>query len=294
MRKISLLFLIIFVVSFEIYSQTSKEIHVVLLAGQSNMAGAGNYDDLDDALKERIRKVSDRVRVSQSNTAQVPLSYYANKPSEKYNFTKRFGPELFLGLTLAEANPNQEYLFIKEAKGGTALYGAWNPNWTLEKAQEIEVGAEKQQWNLCEIHIKSIQQNLEILTSKKKKYKIIGMAWMQGENDAMLKKAAKSYKNNLQKLVKKYRTTFNEPKMPFVLGQINSRYGVEGAAEIVRNQMEKFSNSDKNAFLITTTTDTTWADFPKNSDNVHYNSEGQKRLGEAFAKAFFEINKKNK
>ena len=292
MRKIVLLFLIVVFVSIEGYCQTSKEVHVVLLAGQSNMAGAGNYDKLDDSLKERIKKISGRVFVSQSNTAQIPLTYYPNMPSEKYNFTNRFGPELFLGLTLAEANPNREYLLIKEAKGGTALYGAWNPDWTLEKAKEIEQGEAKQSWNLCEIHIKSIQKNLEILTSKGKKYKIIGMAWMQGENDAMLEKAAKSYRNNLQKLVEKYRTTFNVPEMPFVLGQINSRYGEEGAAEIVRDQMLKFSNSDYYSALIKTTTDTSWADFPKHSDNVHYNSEGQKRLGTAFATSLVEINKK--
>jgi len=270
-------------------NEKTNEVQVVLLAGQSNMAGAGNYDELDDSLKKRIKKISDRVFVSQSNTSQVPLSYYDNKPSEKFNFTKRFGPELFLGLTLAEANPDKEYLLIKEAKGGTALYGAWNPDWTLKQAKEIEKGAEKQSWNLCEIHMESIKKNLDILTSKGKAYKIIGMAWMQGENDAVLEKAAQSYNENLHKLIEKYRTTFNEPEMPFVLGQINSRYGFKGGSEMVREAMVKFSEQDSYSSLIKTTTDRSWSDFPKHSDNVHYNTEGQKRLGTAFAKAIIAL-----
>ena len=247
------------------------------------MAGAGNYDELDDSIKERVEKVANRVFISQSNTKQKPLSYYKNKPSKKYDFTKRFGPELLIGLTLAEKYPQKEFLLIKHAKGGTALYGAWNPNWSLEKAKEIEKGDKKQSWNLVKQHIDLINQNLSILKEKGKSFKIIGLTWMQGENDAVLEKAANMYAENLEKLIKKYRTTFNEMYMPFVFGQINSRYGVKNGAETVRKQMEIASKKNKNTFLIKTNTDKSWSDYPKHLDNVHYNTEGQKRLGIAFA-----------
>ncbi|QVY65579.1 sialate O-acetylesterase [Polaribacter sp. Q13] len=264
-------------------SQEKKEVQVVLLAGQSNMAGAANYDDLDASIQKRIEKVADRVFISQSNTAQTPLSYYKNKPSKKYGFTKRFGPELLIGLTLAEKYPNKEFLLIKHAKGGTALYGAWNPEWTIENAREIEKGAKKQSWNLVQQHIDLINQNLNILKEKGKSYKVIGMAWMQGENDATLEKAATTYAATLEKLITKYRTTFKVKDMPFVFGQINSRYGVKNGAKTVREQMEKVSLEVKNVHLVKTSTDTSWSDFPKNSDNVHYNAEGQLRLGTKFA-----------
>ncbi|MGJ8744017.1 sialate O-acetylesterase [Polaribacter sp.] len=273
-------------------SQENNEVQVVLLAGQSNMAGAGNFDDLDDAIKKRIDKVSDRVFVSQSNTAQTPLSYYKNKPSEKYKFKKRFGPELLIGLTLAEKYPKKEFLLIKHAKGGTALYGAWNPDWTLEKAKEIEKGEKKQSWNLVQQYFNFINENLTILKEKGKSYKIIGMTWMQGENDAILEVAANSYAQNLKKLILKYRTTFNEKNMPFVFGQINSRYGVKDGAKTVRAQMEKVPEMLPHVSLIKTATDTSWSDFPKNSDNVHYNAEGQKRLGIAFAKELIKLSNK--
>lgn len=284
-----------FLVLFCVFSATilkaeeKNEVQVILLAGQSNMAGAGNYDDLSEDVKNRIQKVAHRVFISQSNTAQKPLSWFKNKSNKKYNFTKRFGPELFIGLTLAEKYPNKEFLLIKHAKGGTALYGAWNPEWTLEKAQEIEKGEKKQRWNLTKQHIDLINQNLEILKQKGKSYKIIGMAWMQGENDAVLEKAANSYAANLEKLVKKYRTTFKVAEMPFVFGQINSRYGVKNGAKTVRAQMELASKQIKNTYLIKTSTDTSWSDFPKHTDNVHYNAKGQQKLGTRFAKEIIKL-----
>ncbi|MDO7173146.1 sialate O-acetylesterase [Mariniflexile sp. AS56] len=267
---------------------SNNEVQVVLLAGQSNMAGAGNYDELEESIKERIKKVSNRVWVSQSNSAQKPLSYYNNKPSEKYNFLKRFGPELLIGLTLAEKYPNQEFLLIKEAKGGTSLYGAWNPEWTLEKAKEIEKGEAKQSWNLCKIHMESIKKNLEILTQKGKTYKIIGMAWMQGENDAQSKVSANSYGKNLEKLIEKYRSEFNIENMPFVACQTNSHYGIEGGSDLVRKAFIDVENSVNYVKIIKTFRDSPYTDFPKHTDNVHYNTEGQVRLGIAFANKLIE------
>ncbi len=184
---------------------------------------------------------------------------------------------------MAERYPEKEFLFIKRAVGGTALYGAWNPEWTLEKAKEIEKGEWKQSTNLNEIYIKLIKANLDKLDKKGKPYKVIAMTWMQGENDAVLEKAAKSYAENLEKLILKYRTTFNAQEMPFIFGQINSNYGVKNGARIVREQMEEVPIKVENTFLIKTSTDKSWSDFPKHPDNVHYNTEGQRKLGIAFA-----------
>ena len=55
--KFILLFLF---VSFIGFAQ-NKDVCVVLLSGQSNMAGHGNYDALDKSVKSRIKKVSKRV-----------------------------------------------------------------------------------------------------------------------------------------------------------------------------------------------------------------------------------------
>jgi len=275
----------------QVKTEESKDVHVVLLAGQSNMQGAGNFDALDPAEIARIEKVSSRVSLSFNGKITRPLSYYKNKPTEKYNFIKRFGPELFIGLTLAENNPNQEYLLIKRSQGGTALYGAWNPNWTAEKAKAVEK-EKKQNIQLYNRHIEDIKANLKALEIQGKSYKIIGLAWMQGENDAAKEISATTYEDNLRILIKSYRDEFGIENMPFVIGQINSRYGkfkVKGPA-MVRQAMEDVANSDANADIIKTTTDTSWNDYPKHTDNVHYNTEGQRRLGMMFGSKLIGLN----
>ncbi|MBJ7881558.1 sialate O-acetylesterase [Gelidibacter salicanalis] len=267
------------------------DVYVVLLAGQSNMAGAGNFDALDIEAIERIKNVSNRVALSYNGGKVKPLSYYDNTPSEKYDFIKRFGPELFMGLTLAENNPKQEFLFIKRSQGGTALYGAWNPKWTLEKAKAVEK-EQKQDVQLYNTHIEDIRANLKALEAQGKSYKIIGLAWMQGENDAAKEVSATTYESNLKILIKSYRDEFDVEDMPCVIGQINSKYGnFKAGPNMVRQAMEDVAQSDKNVEVIKTTTDTSWSDYPKHADNVHYNAEGQRRLGIAFGEQLIILNK---
>ena len=38
---------------------------------------------------------------------------------------------------MAEKYPNDEFIFIKRSVGGTSLYGCWNPDWTYEKANQM-------------------------------------------------------------------------------------------------------------------------------------------------------------
>ncbi|ANW96230.1 hypothetical protein AXE80_08040 [Wenyingzhuangia fucanilytica] len=266
-----------------------KEVQVVLLAGQSNMQGHGNYEALEVSVQQRIEKIANRVLLSTSNNPNVaarPLSYFVstNQP-EKYKFTKHFGPEIMIGLTLAEKFPNQEFLLIKTAVGGTSLYGAWNPNWSQEKANLAERGAERKAMKLYEAHLTHVQNDLKRLKAEGKPYKILGMVWMQGEGDTNKEITAKSYKENLTALIKGCRTSLEMPQMPFVIGEVNplSRKYKEGP-DLVRKAMEEVANQDKNTGIVKTSRDSSWSDYPKHSDNLHYNTEGQKRLGTAMAK----------
>lgn len=292
MRKVkSVLILFSILMLFSCNGKAQNPIQVVFLGGQSNMAGAGNFDELSTSEIKRIEKISERVSLVFNGKPVKPLSYFDNKPTEKYNFLKRFGPEIFIGLTLAEANPTNHYLLIKRSQGGTALYGAWNPDWTAEKAKAVEKPI-KQNIKLYDIHIADIKENLEQLKNQGKNFEIIGMTWMQGENDAAREVSARSYEVLLKKLIFSYRTEFKVEEMPFVVGQINSRYGnFDGGPDMVRASMVNVANSDKNVAVIKTATDTSWSDYPKHTDNVHYNTEGQKRLGIAFAKALMKLQK---
>lgn len=255
---------------------SQEEVHVVLLSGQSNMAGRGISNELNEAIKERVKKVSGRVLLSVSDNSDEKV-----KPLSLVS--KQFGPELFFGLTLAEANPNQHYLFIKKAVGGTSLYGAWNTEWTQEKANIAERGEVRKSLKLYEEHIKNIQRNLKKLKGEGTSYKILGALWFQGESDTNKEITATSYKENLQKLISGYRKEFDK-KLPFIIGQVNvlpRKYKI--GPEQVRNAMLAVANSDSNISIVKTSIDKSWSDYPKHKDNLHYNTEGQKRMGIAFA-----------
>lgn len=270
------------------------DVHVVLLAGQSNMAGCANYDELEDDLKKRIRKAGERVSLVINGKPAQPLTHtFSEYQKNKRGFGNVFGPELFLGLTLAEKYPNQNFLFIKKSQGGTALHGAWNPEWTAEKAAAVEKKGFKRDLQLYNQHHQQIKEQLAILEKAGKTYKIVCLFWMQGENDAAKEIAARSYESNLKKLIEGYRTEFNEPSLPFVMGQINSAYGKfrKEGPEIVRTAMVNISQSEKNVAVIKTSMDRSWKDFPKHDDNVHYNHIGQMRLGIAFAEKWIALQK---
>ncbi|MDW5288093.1 sialate O-acetylesterase [Formosa sp. PL04] len=287
MNRFNLLFILLFL-SFNSFAQ-HKDVWVVLLSGQSNMVGYGNYEDLDNSVKKRIKKVAKRVFLSTSEKEPKPLSYYIYE-GEKFNFNAHFGPELCIGLTLAEAYPNQEFLLIKKAVGGTSLYGAWSTNWTAEKADFSERGVRKEQ-KLFQAHLQLIDFNLKRLTSERKPYKIYGLVWMQGESDTNKEITASAYKTNLENLITGYRNYLNLEKMPVVIGQVNPlpRKFKEGP-EIVRNAMVEVANSDATIEIVKTSTEIDWKDFPKHADNLHYNTEGQKRLGTSFSEKLIELN----
>lgn len=265
----------------------ASETKVVLLAGQSNMAGQGNFDALDENTKQRIESASSRVFISEGGKVPKPLTYKTRPKSDKYQFENAFGPELMVGVALAERYPNSKFLLIKHARGGTSLEGAWNPNWDAQKAKKMEKGP-KQSVKLYSEHVEHIKKNLSRMASAGENAKVIGLVWLQGENDAKSKDSANKYKDTLQQLVSAYRSEFNQ-QMPFVFAQTNSRYGEQGAAAIVRQRMAEYPKLDANSIMIPTSTDTTWPDYPKHTDNVHYNAEGQKRIGEALGKALITL-----
>ncbi|WP_366184025.1 sialate O-acetylesterase [Flavobacterium ovatum] len=288
-------FLVILVLLFSFgnaKAQVAKEtISIVLLAGQSNMAGAGDFTALDAAVKERLYKVKDRVQISNAGKTPTPLSFYLSKGHKtKYGFEEAFGPELMIGTVLAEKFPKEKFLLIKTAQGGTALYGAWNPDWTAEKTDEVEAEGFKRDLKLYANFIDDVKQNIKRIESQGNTYKIIGMGWMQGENDAAKEVSALSYETNLVNLINRVRTDLNVKDMPFVLGQINSHYGnFPAGPETVRTAQLNSNKLLKKVVTIKTIADKPFDDYPKHSDNVHYNAEGQYRLGNAFAEALLKL-----
>ncbi|WP_075601964.1 sialate O-acetylesterase [Saccharicrinis aurantiacus] len=279
------LLIVSIVLSINLFATSPKKpVYVVLLAGQSNMAGSGCFDNIDAENMQKIENLQSKVAMATKNKLAPVGPHLSKGKSEKFKCASFFGPEMGIAISLCEKFPDREFLFIKHSMGGTALYGAWSPEWSLEKSKAVEKGEQKQNVKLYDEHITLIKEQLARLKKEGTPYVILGMAWMQGENDAAKEVSARSYEANLKQLINCYRTEFNAPNMPFVFGQINSNYGrfKEGPA-MVRKAFVDVAEIVPNTAVIKTVNDgtKTWNDYPKHFDNVHYNAEGQIKLGKA-------------
>lgn len=262
-----------------------RPLQIILLAGQSNMEGAGNFEKISIEMQTKLEAIGDRIQIRNAGKGATPVRYTLSPYKfEKYGFEKSFGPEVGLAVALAERYPKQEFLFIKTTRGGTSLYGAWAPKWTDEKADEVEKPGDKRTKAYYALHMRHVEEALVELDAKSTAYNVAAVLWLQGENDAAKEISARTYEINLTSLIAQYRIDMGTPNLPFVVGQINSTYGrFKPGPDMVRTAMVTVAESDPTVGIIHTTTDRNWPKFPKHSDNVHYNTEGQLRWGAAFA-----------
>lgn len=256
---------------------------VFLFAGQSNMDGRADGSALSDADLQRLQKVSSRIEFHYNHQPVSPLQLTEpkNHHKRKFNLETCFGPELFFGIEMAEAYPDQEFIFIKRAKGGTSLYGAWNPLWDSVKAKKM---SELSEPKLFEDFISYTQAVLS--TYDPGTYEISGMLWVQGEDDSNVKKwgnePAATYGKNLQLLIEMARNAVTFEKMPFLLFQVGRGQVVEG--------MEATAHRDAHICLIPQSKDKNSDDYyVKNPPPIgHYTTPAMKKMGVAFFNTYQE------
>ena len=141
-------------------SETPWKRKIFFVLGQSNANGRGNAARLTENDQRRLAKVADRViltyrggiswpRVTPkewvgehgfweafgTRALRVPLGPLPMDRTEQqyFGFNQSFGPELFMGIALAEAMPDELLHIVKVAVPGVSMYGQWNPKFTSDK-----------------------------------------------------------------------------------------------------------------------------------------------------------------
>lgn len=233
------------------------EARIFLLAGQSNMSGAGLFDKLT---KEQ-KKAPARVKIWNKNQWQdLGPGVSANKG--------RFGPEIAFGQAMRKAFPTDDIYFIKTAAGGTSMHKHWH----------VENGGGP----MLKRFRSRVRAALKNLAENKVKYTIAGMLWMQGESDAAQGKGAE-YEASLKTFIEAMRREFKQGEMPFILGRILPAFDKpEGNGPLVRAAQESVARELKNVACFDTD------DFER-LNKGHYNHNGQIKLGNAFAKHFLSV-----
>ena len=267
-----------------VYAQKTK---VLFLAGQSNMDGRAKAEKLTQEDRDRLEKAKKNVTLYYNHQKPVGLqeTKVPDHTAKKFGAEKLFGPELFFGIEMSEKYPEHQIILIKRARGGMSLYGAWNPNWTLERAKAMNEEKAPALYNDFIAYAHEVLKELP-----KDSYELCGMLWVQGESDSGTKKngslPGEEYQNSLETLIAGVRKEFKHPALPFILFQVGSGKVVKG--------MENIANKDANVSLIPQSNDKKSKDyFERNPPPIgHYTYRSMKRIGTLFFE-YYESNYSN-
>ena len=268
------------------FAQRVKKTKVFLFAGQSNMDGRGAAAELTSDERKQLALAQKQISfyykgtVNNGNDPLVmdgPLDVTDPWPfvKKKFRLNKCFGPELFFGMALSKAYPNEKFLFVKRSQGGTSLYGAWNPNWSLEKAT---LKREENKPKLFEDFIATTDAQLAKLSPGS--FEIVGMLWVQGESDNGSLPSS-TYGQNISALIQKVRDYYGVPDMPFLMLGVGNNKVVAGMSDTSKKSLNvslirKSNNSKANNYTPIYTHN--WNGKPAG----HYNYAGMKKIGNMF------------
>ena len=232
-----------------------QDVWVFILAGQSNMAGRGLVEPEDTIINTRILSIDAGGNLIY---AQEPLHFY--EPT-----MTGLDCGVAFGRTLLKTLPRSvSVLIIPAAVGGSSI----------------------EQW-LGD----STYRNVRLLTNFRekvaigRKYGIIkGVLWHQGESDAN-KKNIPFYADRLRTLFTLFRSTIQNSTLPILLGELGSYSAAKEDWNSINQAIRKYSAGDPYTAVIPT------GDFQDKGDHIHFNSQGQRELGQRFATAYIELMK---
>ena len=279
-------------------AKTGTTYQLYFLGGQSNMEGYGLTEDLSPELRKAAGQVlifngdhqPDHVPVSGWG-AWMPLgpgfgTGYKATP-DSVTLSDRFGPELMFGHRMQELS-DKPVAIIKYARGGSSIahgasgFGSWQP--------EFYEGDSINSWDHFKQTVRLAMEQKDIDGDGLDDELIpAGIAWMQGESDAMHEWSAQAYYNNLSDLMQKISRALGQEQLPVVLGKITeSGFDRPGGGmdyiETVHAAQEKYAADSQNGLVSLDSITWLW-------DGWHYSSEDYLELGEKMANAIHELNR---
>ena len=237
----------------EIFPETipdKENVWVFIMAGQSNMAGRGHVEPNDTVPNFRILSINKKGNLI---VAKEPLHFY--EPSMTgLDCGLSFGKELLKHI------PDSIYiLLIPTAVGGSSI-SQWINDSTFRNVTLFS----------------NFREKVEI----GKKHGIIkGILWHQGEADAKSTEI-KIYDKQLEKLFSLFRNEINDRHLPIFIGELGSFSKTNENWQSINVKIRNYVKNDTNSYVIKT------GDLFDKGDRVHFNSEGQRIMGQRFAEEF--------
>lgn len=237
---------------------------VLILSGQSNMAGFG-----------RAVELSAEWRTPPPNVTLM------NWGRTQVLGTGSIGPEVTLAHALARAMPGRQIVLFKAAHGGTSQL-AWQPELDQARIDRLKLSHDQRVGHAY----------AQLIAAWKKAFppgdiQPAALLWMQGESDARVPELAKEYEQHLTRLIATLRRDLGAPQMKAVIAEINPAKVTPVSpfpfVDEVRAAQRGFPTKDPLTACISTD------GLTKNKDEVHYDTAGQQVLGQRFAEALLRL-----
>ena len=210
-------------------ARASEVVHVFILAGQSNMVGAGEVEsnlsrnDGKGSLQWLTENSSTKDSYSHLKTStgawvqrdDVFIWFLDRRGPLEPGYgsnQKKIGPELGFGWTVGEGF-DEPVLLIKLAWGGKSLAEDFRP-----PSLEGDTGP---------YYVEVIETTKEILNIadqlfpelKGKTFELTGLGWHQGWNDRINQSFNDAYEKNMIKFIEDVRRDLEKPNLPFVIAE---------------------------------------------------------------------------
>jgi hypothetical protein len=229
-----------------------ENVWVFILAGQSNMAGRGFVEPKDTLPIKRVLTITDR---GQLVYAKEPLHFY--EP-----VLTGLDCGLSFGKYLVKKIPDSiSVLLIPTAVGGSSI----------------------SQWLGDSLH-----RNVQLLTNFREKVKIgkqygqiKAVLWHQGESDANVS-GISHYNERISALVERFKEITGNESLPILIGQLGSFSQQPENWLFINKAVQNYRATHPNTIIIPA------ADLKDKGDKIHFNSKGQRILGQRFAKAYIQ------
>lgn len=236
-----------------------QHFQLYLLAGQSNMAGRGQITSSDTLTCTRIKVLGPD---SIWQTAKHPLHY------DKPKFTG-VGPGLSFALKLWENESEDSIGLVPAAVGGTSIKD-WQKNNVYEKLD-------------VKPYNDALQRTKLGITSGTFK----GVVWHQGENDCKDPEFLKEYSRYFYRFVDSLKADLEVEQLPVVIGELGHFfYQKRPLAKTLNDTLRRMAERDPCIAIVKSDS------LNDKGDNVHFNSESYRILGERYAKTMYILQQK--
>ena len=229
-----------------------EKVDLYLMIGQSNMAGRAPLMAGDQGIMEGCLLLNDKRALE---PAKNPLNRYST--IRKSINMQKMGPSYQFALEMKKNSKASWVGLVDNAKGGSSIK-EWRKSGKFFKDAVARVNA--------------------ALSSKDYDVELKGICWHQGESDS---KDA-HYVRKLEVLIGDFRSVFNRPTLPFVVGEINAKGDKQ--VEAFNNRLAAIKQKLKGVDVVS-------AKGLVSYDRWHFDNKSSKNLGMRYARSIQAIEK---